>query len=982
MNEDGQKYLVLKGVAGFGNRLSAFLEAIIYAKITGRKLIIDWTDGVYAPKGVNPFFEFFECSEVSKDDVLPNTNDVFPQPWVGKADSSVVNLVKTIDASASYEYQLNEIRSGLSIDVNKIDYPEKVVFFYDYKFSMKYKVYSDKLPSAWKFSDQNDFINFLISDSLHLKKDIKDRIEEFKKNNFKNKVIGVHIRYTDNLNNNKTGYGSLDNYKMQIDKILQEHPDATIFLATDNIEVLNDYKHQYKNVVHTEKFYPENTNQAIHRSKVCKDRVEMGREALVDMYLLSECDYLIFYKRSSFGRFASRMADQNKVKLIDIEQHKQKIYVSLTTISGRINNVRKVIDSILDQTRKVDGIKLYISREPFLLDNGIPENQIPDDLKSLQDMGLLDIIYTENIGSYRKLLPLLKEKRNEDCIIITADDDVIYPKDWTIRFIEASERKPKSVVSFRNRYIGVDENCNVESYQYWPAISKNFYLKNEIIENRIFPTGRGGILYKPSFFNDIVFDEKFTELCPSADDIWFRFSILANGIGSSIAFSDYRDYEFKEIIDREKINLHKFNLNKNHPENNDSQFMATANYFLEKYRVDILKLITSDKKDVSMVSRPQVGPLTGTIWGITTFFNPVGYKNKYENYRIFREQTKKQSLKLLVVELVFGNQKFELSDDDADMVIRIKGNKSNIMWQKEALLNVGLKNLPNDCDKFIWIDCDLVFQNDNWVTETSALLNKYKVVQPYSLIVKTKKAEKIEDINIDKLSFGDVTGTKRYSNAYTRSKLHDRSGHPGHVWAARREVFSNIGLYDKLILGSADVIMSDAFYSPIVNMRKELNSWAMIEDQSDWCRSCFSEVQGGVTYCEGVVFHLWHGESKNRRYIERRYILKDKNFQPRIDIRKDQSGIWKWSTKKTDIVKYTESYFKLRNEEGEYRFNFSRFFKFYESNKLVVNHVFELLNLKKDSFLGKIGVIIKKISPRLYNYLIKVKPSWAEPLDI
>ena len=32
----------------------------------------------------------------------------------------------------------------------------------------------------------------------------------------------------------------------------------------------------------------------------------------------------------------------------------------------------------------------------------------------------------KNTGPYRKLLPLLKDKWDEDCIIITLDDDVIY----------------------------------------------------------------------------------------------------------------------------------------------------------------------------------------------------------------------------------------------------------------------------------------------------------------------------------------------------------------------------------------------------------------------------------------------------------------------------------------------------------------------------------------------------------------------------
>ena len=662
-----------------------------------------------------------------------------------------------------------------------------------------------------------------------------------------------------------------------------------------------------------------------------------------------------------------------------------KIYVSLTTISSRIKNIRYVIDSILNQTRKVDAVKLFISSEPFLFDKGIAESDIPDDLKMLRDSGMIEIIYTKNIGPYRKLIPLLKEKQNEDCVIITADDDVVYPNDWTERLLGASEKNPRSVISFRNRYIEIGENRDIKGYRSWPLMTRDFCLKNQnkIIENKIFPTGIGGILYKPSFFNDIVFDEKFLEICPFNDDIWFRFSLIANEVGSEAVFFDSDGVEFYNIADESAINLHKINFDMSHEQNNDKQIREALDYIKNKYHVDVTKLIVNDKRHISISGiDPRIETLPGSIWGITTFFNPVGYKNKYENYKIFRENTRRQGLKLLAVELAFENRPFELRAADADLIIRIRGSNKNLMWQKEAMINIGIANLPDSCDKFVWIDCDLVFQNDNWVEETSKLLEKYKVVQPFSLAILTKKGEMIKDINVDNLPFGNTEGTKRYGNAYTRSKDNDRSGHPGFAWAARRKVFQNLNLYDKLIIGSADVIISDSFFSPRINLRTESNSAEMIEDQSDWWRKSYSVVNRSVSYSEGNVFHLWHGESKDRRYIERRYILKDMDFQPKTEIQKNRFGIWQWSTKKTAIIKYVASYFILRKEDDSIKSNSIVLRLYFNINRLIDGHMFKMLKVKKDMFLGKVGSILKKKYPKIYTYLVNRKPVWAEPLDI
>ena len=94
--------------------------------------------------------------------------------------------------------------------------------------------------------------------------------------------------------------------------------------------------------------------------------------------------------------------------------------------------------------------------------------------------------------------------------------------------------------------------------------------------------------------------------------------------------------------------------------------------------------------------------LQGEIWGITTYFNPAGYSNKRTHLRLFSERIRKQGLKLLIVELAFGTSAYVLEDGLGDLVIRLRS--STVLWQKERMLNIGLRNLPDACDKVVWLD--------------------------------------------------------------------------------------------------------------------------------------------------------------------------------------------------------------------------------------------------------------------------------------
>jgi hypothetical protein len=115
-------------------------------------------------------------------------------------------------------------------------------------------------------------------------------------------------------------------------------------------------------------------------------------------------------------------------------------------------------------------------------------------------------------------------------------------------------------------------------------------------------------------------------------------------------------------------------------------------------------------------------PRCASLWAITCYFNPVGYHRRLENYRIFRQRLK---VPLVAVELSF-DKKFQLASWDADILVELCS--TTVLWQKERLLNVALRSLPGVCDKVAWLDCDILFENEDWVERASRALDEFALV--------------------------------------------------------------------------------------------------------------------------------------------------------------------------------------------------------------------------------------------------------------
>src|SRR5262245_46211790 len=115
------KFLLVKGSSGLGNRILSALTGILYARLAGRRLLIDWSDDLYSNNKSNVFPSFFQCSACVPIDELPMTDSVSPSIWRG-------HLYETADYMRSqYRTRENsEIWREFSIDLTKLDYQEDV----------------------------------------------------------------------------------------------------------------------------------------------------------------------------------------------------------------------------------------------------------------------------------------------------------------------------------------------------------------------------------------------------------------------------------------------------------------------------------------------------------------------------------------------------------------------------------------------------------------------------------------------------------------------------------------------------------------------------------------------------------------------------------------------------------------------------------------------------------------------------------------
>jgi hypothetical protein len=194
------------------------------------------------------------------------------------------------------------------------------------------------------------------------------------------------------------------------------------------------------------------------------------------------------------------------------------IVVSLTSYDKRIFEVHLCIESLLQQSLRPDRIVLWLST------NNFPDQQLPELLRRQQRRGL-DIVFQKgDLGPYKKFVYALE--RFPHSLLITVDDDILYPPDMVEQLYVAYLRDPATIHCHRGHRMQVRGDGHPRPYHTWSggdARSAPSLLN--------FPTGMGGVLYFPGALHpEALNQEQFMRLCPNADDIWLKAMSLKNGV--------------------------------------------------------------------------------------------------------------------------------------------------------------------------------------------------------------------------------------------------------------------------------------------------------------------------------------------------------------------------------------------------------------------------------------------------------------------
>lgn len=254
-------------------------------------------------------------------------------------------------------------------------------------------------------------------------------------------------------------------------------------------------------------------------------------------------------------------------KIFDYE-----VVVSLTTYGKRLFDVSFTIESLMQQTRKPNRIILWLGNE-------LKTTKLPSSLELQKKRGL-EIRFTEDIKSYKKLIPALVSF--PEAVIITVDDDVIYDYDIIDRMISSYMKTPDRIHACRVHKMVFNKKGTLDPYNTWEMCSCD--SRNPPVLN--FLTGVGGVLYPPHCLDmDVLNKEVFLSICPTADDVWFTAMALRNGTFiNKIETRNIKGEDYVENTNVQDVALSKINTGDNGK--NDSQIRAV----FEKYRIfDIIK---------------------------------------------------------------------------------------------------------------------------------------------------------------------------------------------------------------------------------------------------------------------------------------------------------------------------------------------------------------------------------------------------------
>ena len=268
-------------------------------------------------------------------------------------------------------------------------------------------------------------------------------------------------------------------------------------------------------------------------------------------------DYAARQALNSVGAFARapRLKLAAQASALSFPQEGETV-ISLTTHGKRMSASVASIASLLLGTELLP-VFLWLDRPDF-------ESEWPEGLKGLVDRGLQVRCSDGAFGPHTKYLGTFAQFAGTDTRVITVDDDMMYPRWFVQKLLNAADADPRTVVAYRAHEIAFDGN-GLAPYRRW----KRVYTTDP--SHRHFATGVSGVVYPRSMVDYVAArGEEFSSHAPSADDVWLNVCALRSGHRVRQVFPHPRDFSI--VPGSQKTALVRQNLGGG---GNDAQIAAT-----------------------------------------------------------------------------------------------------------------------------------------------------------------------------------------------------------------------------------------------------------------------------------------------------------------------------------------------------------------------------------------------------------------------
>lgn len=312
--EDAGRYLVVKAKGGFGNRILSAVSGVLLAEATGRTPVIDWRDPEYLARDVNAYPLLFDDPVGIDVSVFDERTDVHPPIWAGRMAEHPIDIISQDfpnDHSNPFIYR------KLSVDLARPRAtPTDVAVFWSYlPKGARIRRHLRALP-AYGGAGPAAITRQALGHYFRPNERVRAQVEELFAGRDR-PLIGVHVRYTDRK-------VSLDRVLAELGRLRVTLPGAGIFLATDNQRVQNDFLARFPEVFVIDKALGDDQN-SLHEHVVHADPLREAENALVDMWALASCDWLVHSRHSTFSVAAAAIGGIPRSRQRDIDRHNPRI---------------------------------------------------------------------------------------------------------------------------------------------------------------------------------------------------------------------------------------------------------------------------------------------------------------------------------------------------------------------------------------------------------------------------------------------------------------------------------------------------------------------------------------------------------------------------------------------------------------------------------------------------------------------------------